>query len=125
MVRSSRVVNPPGSAVPVAIHYSSHIVISLSPFLFFLISCKKRNNRGNWDRLTWCISRVQHININRDIDSAIPDAGFDLLYEAGDAESVEVTGGDDLKAAAEVVSDVAFWSDYGGTDSDVDGGVSD
>lgn len=48
-----------------------------------------------------------------------------MFDEAGDTEAVEVTGGDNFEAAAEVVSDVAFGSDYGGADSDVDGGVAD
>jgi hypothetical protein len=39
--------------------------------------------------------RIQDIYVNRNIDFAIPNSGFDLIYDASDTEVIEIAGFDD------------------------------
>ena len=68
-------------------------------------------------RLTWCISRIQDVNINRDVHSGILDSVFDSVNDALYPNAVEVSGSHDLKTAPQVISPIPFGPRNGCSDS--------
>jgi hypothetical protein len=64
-----------------------------------------------WEKgRTWSISRIKHIYIDAEVDLGVTDTLLDLGNHAIDTEFVEVTGSDDLEAAALVVSEIALFA---------------
>jgi len=59
--------------------------------------------------LTWCICRIQNININRDVDLATRDTVLDLLYNALRCQSIDVSSSEDLKPARLVIPEIIMF----------------
>lgn len=108
MVSSSRVVQPPGSAVPVAGFFCQR-----GPHT------EKKRKEVEREQHTRRISRIKHIDIDAHVDEAIAHPLLDFGNDTGGAEFIQVAGGDDFEAAASVVFDVAFFADEGRPDARV------
>lgn len=80
---------------------------------------------GGWRARTWSERRVQHVDVDADVDLGIAHAVLDPPDNPFGPEPVEVPRFDHVEAASQVVAQVALGPDQGGADPRVDGGVED
>lgn len=69
--------------------------------------------------------RIKDVDINGDVDLVVTHSGFQFVDDAVDADTVDIPGFDDRKAAACVVVQVVVLVSDWGADARVDGGIAD
>jgi hypothetical protein len=70
-----------------------------------------------------CKGRIQHIDINGDIDFVVSNPVFQFVDDTVDPESIDVAGCDDRETAVPVVSEVVVTVCDGAANASVDGSV--
>lgn len=59
--------------------------------------------------LTWSKCRVQHINVDSDVDSRVLHTTANLIYDALDSIGVKISRCDSSKSTTPIVLHIPFW----------------